>query len=69
MYFRIVLCGPLEATRLQAAINCDRSQRQLHLGTVEHALNELVDRQLDISRYDTRYKNDLTPEIVKLVVA
>ena len=35
-------------------------ERQLHPGTFEHALNYLVDHQLDLSRFDTRYKNDLT---------
>jgi transposase len=29
-------------------------------GTFEHALNYLVDHQLDLSRFDARYKNDLT---------
>jgi hypothetical protein len=28
--------------------------------TFEHALNHLVDRELDLSRFDARYKNDLT---------
>jgi transposase len=35
-------------------------ERQLHPGTFEHALNYLVDHQLDLSRFDARYKNDLT---------
>ena len=35
-------------------------QRQLHPGTFEHALNYLVDHQLDLTRFDARYKNDLT---------
>jgi transposase len=35
-------------------------ERQLLPGTFEHALNHLVDHQLDLSRFDTRYKNDLT---------
>jgi transposase len=35
-------------------------ERQLLPGTFEHALNYLVDHQLDLSRFDTRYKNDLT---------
>ena len=35
-------------------------ERQLHPGSFEHALNYLVDHQLDLSRFDTRYKNDLT---------
>ena len=35
-------------------------QRQLLPGTFEHALNYLVDHQLDLSRFDARYKNDLT---------
>ncbi|MCX7166980.1 MAG: transposase [Rhodocyclales bacterium] len=35
-------------------------ERQLHPGTFEHALNYLIDHQIDLSRFDTRYKNDLT---------
>lgn len=35
-------------------------ERQLHPGTFEHALNYLVDHELDLSRFDVRYKNDLT---------
>ncbi len=35
-------------------------QTQLLPGTFEHALNHLVDRELDLSRFDARYKNDLT---------
>jgi len=34
--------------------------RQLHPGTFEHALNYLIDHQLDLSGFDSRYKNDLT---------
>src|SRR3989338_2328668 len=35
-------------------------ERQLHPGTFEHALNYLIDRELDLSRFDARYNNDLT---------
>lgn len=35
-------------------------ERQLLPGTFEHALNHLVEHQLDLSRFDARYKNDLT---------
>jgi transposase len=35
-------------------------ERQLHPGTFEHALNYLVDHELDLRRFDARYKNDLT---------
>jgi transposase len=35
-------------------------ERQLLPGTFEHALNYLIDHQIDLSRFDTRYKNDLT---------
>ena len=35
-------------------------ERQLLPGTFEHALNYLVDHQLDLRRFDARYKNDLT---------
>ena len=34
--------------------------RQLHPGTFEHALNYLIDHRLDVSRFDARYKNDVT---------
>lgn len=35
-------------------------ERQLLPGTFEHALNHLVDHELDLSRFDARYKNDFT---------
>ncbi len=35
-------------------------ERQLLPGTFEHALNYLIDHRLDLSRFDARYKNDLT---------
>jgi transposase len=35
-------------------------ERQLLPGTFEHALNYLIDHQIDLSRFDRRYKNDLT---------
>jgi len=35
-------------------------ERQLLPGTFEHALNYLIDHQLDLSGFDRRYKNDLT---------
>ena len=35
-------------------------ERQLLPGTFEHALNYLIDHQINLSRFDTRYKNDLT---------
>lgn len=35
-------------------------EQQLQPGTFEHALNHLVDHELDLSCFDTRYKNDLT---------
>ena len=35
-------------------------ERQLLPGTFEHALNHLVDHELDLNRFDARYKNDLT---------
>jgi transposase len=34
-------------------------ERQLLPGTFEHALNHLVDRQLDLSGFDARYRNDV----------
>jgi hypothetical protein len=35
-------------------------ERQLLPGSFEHALNHLIDHELDLSGFDTRYKNDLT---------
>ncbi len=35
-------------------------ERQLLPGTFEHALNHLIDRELDLSSFDARYRNDLT---------
>jgi len=35
-------------------------ERQLQPGTFEHALNYLIDHELDLSRFDARYKNDRT---------
>lgn len=35
-------------------------ERQLQPGAFEHALNYLIDHELDLSRFDARYKNDRT---------
>jgi len=35
-------------------------QRQLLPGTFEHALNHLIDHELDLSGFDTRFNNDAT---------
>jgi transposase len=35
-------------------------ERQLLPGTFEHALNHLIDRELDLSGFDSRYRNDRT---------
>ncbi|MCZ7654104.1 MAG: hypothetical protein M5R42_07185 [Rhodocyclaceae bacterium] len=35
-------------------------QRQLLTRTFEHALNHLVDHEIDLKGFDARYKNDLT---------
>lgn len=35
-------------------------QRQLLPGTFEHAMNYLIDKELDLSRFDERFKNDVT---------
>ncbi len=35
-------------------------QRQLLPGTFEHAMNYLVDNELDLSSFDERFKNDVT---------
>jgi hypothetical protein len=34
--------------------------RQLQPGTFEHALNHLLDHELDLSRFDARFGNDAT---------
>ncbi|MDQ5831713.1 MAG: transposase [Actinomycetota bacterium] len=34
--------------------------RQFLLGTFEHALNELLDHDIDLSDFDSRYCNDAT---------
>jgi hypothetical protein len=36
-------------------------ERQLLPGTFEHALNYLIDRELDLSSLDVRYRNDANP--------
>lgn len=33
-------------------------ERQLLPGSFEHALNYLIDHELDLSSFDTRYRND-----------
>ena len=33
---------------------------QLRPGTFEHALNHLIDHELDLSHFDSRYRNDHT---------
>ena len=35
-------------------------QRQLPPGTFEHALNHLIDHELDLSSFDARFNNDAT---------
>lgn len=35
-------------------------ERQLLPGTFEHALNHLIDHELDLSSFDARYNSDLT---------
>ena len=35
-------------------------QRQLLPGTFEHALNHLIDHELDLSSFDARFKNNET---------
>jgi len=35
-------------------------ERQLLPGTFEHALNYLIDHEIDLSGFDARYRNDLT---------
>jgi transposase len=35
-------------------------ERQLLPGSFEHALNHLIDHEIDLSGFDARYKNDLT---------
>jgi len=35
-------------------------QRQLLTGSFEHALNHLIDHELDLSSFDARFNNDAT---------
>ena len=35
-------------------------QRQLLPGTIEHALNHLLDHEIDLSSFDARFRNDET---------
>jgi len=35
-------------------------ERQLLQGTFEHALNHLLDHEIDLSALDARYRNDVT---------
>lgn len=35
-------------------------QRQLLSGTFEHAMNYLIDKELDLSGFDVRFNNDVT---------
>jgi len=35
-------------------------ERQLLPGSFEHALNHLIDHELDLTDFDARYRNDLT---------
>ena len=34
--------------------------RRLLLGTFEHALNHLLDHEVDLARFDARFRNDTT---------
>jgi hypothetical protein len=38
----------------------DDLQRQMLPGTFEHAMNHLIDKGLDLSGFDARFKNDVT---------
>ena len=40
-------------------------QRQLVPGTFEHALNYLIDHEIDLSGFDGRYRNDTTGSLLK----
>ena len=35
-------------------------QRQLIPGTIEHALNHLLDHEIDLTNFDARFRNDVT---------
>ena len=41
-------------------------QRQLLPGTIEHALNHLLDHEIDLSRFDKRFTNDLVGASARL---
>ncbi len=40
--------------------------RQLIPGTIEHALNHLLDHEIDLSHFDKRFKNDLVGASARL---
>lgn len=48
---------PIDTSQRFIAVDLER---QLQPGTFEHALNYLVDHELDLSQFDARYRNDLT---------
>ena len=50
-------CKPIDASPRFLAVEL---QRQLLPGTFEHALNHLIDRELDLSGFDARFNNDAT---------
>lgn len=52
--------GALQAHRHQSAVLAVDLRKQLLPGTFEHALNELLDHDLDLSVFDARYRNDET---------
>ena len=41
-------------------------RRQLLPGTIEHALNHLLDHEIDLREFDKRYKNDLVGASARL---
>ena len=37
-----------------------RFEEQIQAGTIEHAINSLVDNEIDLSGFEARYRNDET---------
>ena len=49
-----------EAARGQGMFLTVNLKEQLLPGTFEHTLNKLIDKEIDVSEFDSTYKNDTT---------
>jgi hypothetical protein len=53
--------GPLQTLLLRPRqIHSIYFAKQILPGTFEYSLNHLIDHELDLSRFDERFKNDVT---------